>query len=189
MENYTDKTYSKNTWTSIYDDYSYGFGVEIGGEIFTNNTLKFASNYKKDLHKEHNIGDPWQEMIDETLSFALEDTHEFSENTSLIVGLSYDIRDAKKAQNYSDPKPVIDKRTRKQKTNKKGRLLWDENPYVWEFDKDKIKAFNYQALLKHSFDGNDELTLSFAKKSRFPTIKDRYSRRFDSTEPNPYLKE
>lgn len=110
--------------------------------------------------------------------------------TNLTLGISYDIRDAKKAQNYSDPNPtlILDKRGNHKK-NKKGSYLYSYNDYLWEFTKDKNKVFNYQALLKHSFDGFDELTLSFAKKSRFANIKDRYSRRFGKSDPNPYLKE
>ncbi|WP_367889830.1 TonB-dependent receptor [Campylobacter sp. CCUG 57310] len=56
---------------------------------------------------------------------------------------------------------------------------------------DKIKkehAFNYQVSLKHSFDGSDELSLSYAKKTYFPSMKDRYSERFRRFVPNPTLK-
>lgn len=155
---------TKNEFVSIYDDYSWGLGAEAGSEIFDNDTLKFAVNYKKDVHREHNVGDPEQEMSDETVSFALENTYDFSDMTSLVVGLSYDMRDAKKAE-YLDA----------------GVLK--------EFPMDDNDAFNYQALLRHSFDENDELTLSFAKKTRFPTMKDRYSYRFGRYEPNPYLDE
>lgn len=52
----------------------------------------------------------------------------------------------------------------------------------------KDGSFNYQAIFKHSFTDEDDLMLSFAKKTRFPTIKDRYSFRFGRFIPNPDLK-
>lgn len=166
-------------WGSIYDDYSWGLGAEIGAQIFSNNMLKFSTNYKKDVHREQDItykpnqtlNGPWEETQDDSLSFALENTYSFSQKTHLIVGLSYDKRETDHAQNYGVTKAS------------KGKKV------LYNFPNGKNSAFNYQALLKHSFDDSDELTLSFAKKSRFPTIKDRYSERFGRTIPNPDLEE
>lgn len=167
---YDDKTFTTQkkqyAFTSIYDDYSWGLGLETGGEISSQNTLKFASNFKKDAHKEHNIGDPWQKNEDNSYSFALEDTHAISDNTRVITGISYDVRNNKLAQYYDKGKKQILKHPSK-----------------------NAQAFNYQALLKHNFDESDELTLSFAKKSRFPTMKDRYSQRFKTHIQNPNLKQ
>ena len=50
-----------------------------------------------------------------------------------------------------------------------------------------LHAFNYQIKLAHHFTEHDEFALSFAKKTRFATMKERYSRRFGRTEPNPFL--
>ncbi|WP_141088533.1 TonB-dependent receptor plug domain-containing protein, partial [Campylobacter concisus] len=55
------------------------------------------------------------------------------------------------------------------------------------FDVGKKHAFNYQAAIKHSFDGNDELSLSYAKKTYFPSMKDRYSEKFGRNVANPFL--
>ncbi|MCD8213171.1 MAG: TonB-dependent receptor [Campylobacter sp.] len=160
--------YSPSVFHSHYRDKGYGGGIEIGGNIGDKDTLKFASSYKFDQHKEHDDGEPVQTYEDKTYSFGLENTYAFSEFTRLILGISYDTRDAVKAQEY-------------------GKLTSNQNT-LYDFEVGKRHAFNYQAALKHSFDGNDELSLSFAKKTYFPSMKERYSKRFGRNEPNPFLK-
>lgn len=39
---------------SYYDDHSYGGGLELGWDMSDKNTLKFATGYKYDVHKEKN---------------------------------------------------------------------------------------------------------------------------------------
>lgn len=155
-------------FNSHYRDKGYGFGAEIGGDIGDRDTLKFAFNYKFDEHKEHDGGEPVQTYQDKTYSFALENTYKFTDFTRLILGVSYDTRDAIKAQEY-------------------GKIISNKNT-LYDFEVAKRHAFNYQAAIKHSFDGNDELSVSFAKKTYFPSMKERYSKRFGRNEPNPYLK-
>ena len=155
-------------FNSHYRDKGYGLGTEIGGDIGDRDTLKFAVNYKFDEHKEHDDGEPVQTYQDKTYSFALENTYKFTDFTRLILGVSYDTRDAIKAQEY-------------------GKITSATNT-LYDFEVAKRHAFNYQAAIKHSFDGNDEFSVSFAKKTYFPSMKERYSKRFGRNEPNPYLK-
>ena len=155
-------------FNSHYRDKGYGLGTEIGGDIGDRDTLKFALNYKFDEHKEHDDGEPVQTYQDKTYSFALENTYKFTDFTRLILGVSYDTRDAIKAQEY-------------------GKITSATNT-LYDFEVAKRHAFNYQAAIKHSFDGNDEFSVSFAKKTYFPSMKERYSKRFGRNEPNPYLK-
>ncbi|WP_169976425.1 MULTISPECIES: TonB-dependent receptor [unclassified Campylobacter] len=169
LNSYKDKTYTKKTFGSHYKDYSYGFGLELGGDIADNNTLKFATSYKFDEHKEHDDGEPVQTYQDKTYTFGLENTYRFSDMTRLILGISYDTRDAIKAQEYGKPL-----------SGGKNRLF--------DFEVGKRHSFNYQAAIKHSFNGMDELSLSYAKKTYFPSMKERYSERFGRNTPNPFLK-
>jgi len=170
---FDDKTYSTqrrgSSFNSHYRDHSYGFGAEVGGDVSDQDTLKFATNYKFDEHKEHNDGEPVQKTQDAMYSFALENTYKFTDYNKLILGADYDIRDSKKAEKY-------------------GKILANR-PHFYSFpDLKKERAFNYQAAYKHSFDGNDELSLSYAKKTFFPSMKDRYSERFGRTFANPALR-
>ena len=96
-----------NLEDSKYKDKAHGFGLEIGGDIGDKDTLKFATSYKKDKHsgyKIHYTGrfgtEPTVTFIDKTYSFALENTYKFTDLTKLILGVSYDTRDAVKAEDY-----------------------------------------------------------------------------------------
>lgn len=59
--------------------------------------------------------------------------------------------------------------------------------YLFNFPTKDDDAFNYQALLEHSFDDKDSIYASFAKKTYFPTLKERYSSRFGKNLQNPNL--
>lgn len=163
---------------SYYRDYSYGVGIELGGNLTEQDLVKFSSIAKFDVHRGHNEYpkynrfDPVETSKDRTYSFGLENTHTFSEQTKLITGVSFDHREAKRAESYE--------------SENRCESLGKTN-VLCPFNVGNKNAFNYQIKLVHSFDQNDEFTLGFAKKTRFPTMKDRYSRRFGATEPNPYL--
>ena len=122
--------------------------------------IKFATSYKHDKHsgyKIHEMGrlgtEPTVTFIDKTYSFGLENTYKFSEYTKFIVGISYDIRDAVKAEDYIQNRGGGGGGGRNNPANYK----------LTSFDVGKKHAFNYQAAIKHGFDGEDELSLSFAK--------------------------
>nr|WP_314398803.1 TonB-dependent receptor [uncultured Campylobacter sp.] len=171
---------------SKYKDTAYGFSLETGGNIGDKDTLKFAANYKRDKHSGYRVHytgrfgtEPTVTFVDKTYSFALENTYKFSDFTRLILGVSYDVRDAVKAEDYI------------QFRGGGGGGGGRNNPANYKlisFDVGKKHAFNYQAAIKHSFDGEDELSLSFAKKTYFASMKDRYSERFGRFFANPYLK-
>lgn len=149
---------------SIYDDHTYGGSVEFGTKLSAANTLKLALHLKEDFHKEHNVGEPEQRSQDRTTSISIEDTHKLSNKLDLVVGASYDQRIGKEAQEYGGTPARL-----------------------FDFKLSDTSAFNPQAgLIYHtSTTGNAYLTV--ARKSRFPTIKDRYSGGFGSVVPNPDL--
>ena len=173
-----------NLEDSKYKDKSRGFGLELGGDIGDKDTLKFTASYKKDKHtgyKIHYTGrfgtEPTVTFADKTYSFALENTYKFTDFTKLILGASYDTRDAVKAEDYIQ-----------YKGRGRGAAKDPANYKLTSFDVGKKHAFNYQAAIKHSFDGSDELSLSYAKKTYFASMKDRYSEKFGRNFANPYLK-
>lgn len=153
------------TDTSIYNDHTYGGSVELGTKLSARNTLKVAVHIKKDFHSEHRVlSRPVQKFEDQTTSISIEDTHRITDKLDLIVGASYDKRDGKKAQDYTVALGVFDTK------------LGNDS------------AFNPQAglIYKTSATGNAYLTV--AKKSRFPTIKDRYSTGMGISLANPDVK-
>ena len=167
LYSYDDDTYTTQTrgyaFKSYYNDYSYGASAELGYPLFSNNMLRFAAHWKDDVHREHDEGDPRQRFEDRTLSLAAEDTHRFGQHTRLVAGVSYDRRNAVEAQDYD------------------GSTLTD-------MPTDTTHAWNPQIGLFHTLDQGGEVRLTVARKTRFATIKDRYSYRFGRTIPNPDLK-
>lgn len=167
LDSYDDARYSTITKTSsfksYYNDHTYGGSVEFGTKFSDVNTLKVALHLKEDFHKEHNLGEPEQESQDRTTSISIEDTQRLTEKLDLVMGASYDTRKGEKAQEYA---PAAG---------------------LYNFKLSDTSAFNPQAgLIYHTSEtGNAYFTI--ARKSRFPTIKDRYSGRFGRAVPNPDL--
>ena len=175
LRSFDDETFTKQTkkyaFNSFYRDYSYGAGFDLGGNLTTKDSLKFSAIVKYDVHRAHNNNDPIEVDKDRTYSFGLENSYAFTDQTKLVTGVSYDYRQSNRAEQYE------------KKCKKTGK-----NNAICPFDIDNKQALNYQVKLTHNFDKNDEFSLSFAKKTRFATMKERYSRRFGKTEPNPFLK-
>ncbi|MFC7288810.1 TonB-dependent receptor plug domain-containing protein [Herminiimonas glaciei] len=167
LTSYDDATYTSVTkgyaFRSFYDDHTYGGSVELGTKISDVNTLKVSLHVKKDFHKEHNLGEPEQRSEDRTTSIGIEDTHKLTNKLDLIVGASYDKRKEEIAQK------------------------WDKTRGLYEFPVKDSSAFNPQAgLIYHTSEtGNAYFTI--ARKSRFPTIKQRYSGGLGTAIPNPDL--
>lgn len=148
---------------SAYDDYTNGLSLQDDIQILTNNVLKFAYNYKEDVHRESTSTSPTQHFKDKTQTFAIEDTHRFGERLTLATGISHETRATLQAQDYQS-----------------GKLS--------DFPKEDNSATNGQAALLYKLGTAETLRFSVARKSRFATIKDRYSYRFGTAEPNPDLK-
>lgn len=167
LTSYDDATYtgiSKGyAFRSFYDDHTYGGSVELGTKISDVNTLKVSLHVKKDFHKEHNLGEPEQRSEDRTTSLGIEDTHKLTNKLDLVVGASYDKRKEEIAQK------------------------WDKTRGLYNFPVKDSSAFNPQAgLIYHTSEtGNAYFTI--ARKSRFPTIKQRYSGGLGTAIPNPDL--
>ena len=149
---------------SIYDDFSYGASTEFGTKITDNNTIKLALHYKTDVHREHDKGNPVQRFEDRTTSIGLEDTHQFTDKLALVTGISYDRREALQAEGFNTTTTSI-----------------------FDFPRKNADAWNPQAGIFYRPTKDSEIHATIAKKSRFATIKDRFSGRFGRAVPNPGL--
>jgi len=166
---YDDATYSTqkkgSSFQSWYDDYTDGLSVQGDFRLAATNQLRSSYNLKVDVHRENNAGEPVRNFKDRTQSFALEDSHAFSDRLSLATGLSFEQRDSQEAQDYNSTTKVVS-----------------------DFTRANNSATNGQAGLTYQLSGGDTLHASVAGKSRFPTIKDRYSYKMGQAIPNPALK-
>lgn len=166
---YDDKTYTTQTspyaFQSSYDDHSYGGNIELGLPTFNQHALKFSLFFKDDVHKERDTGEPIQHFKDRTYSLAIEDKYQWSSLLSMVMGMSYDHRQSIEAQDYNNKISVLS-----------------------DFSRMNKSAFNPQIGWFYALSDIDTLWFTVAHKTRFPTIKDRYSYRLGSATPNPDLK-
>ncbi|MCL2021187.1 MAG: TonB-dependent receptor [Betaproteobacteria bacterium] len=170
---YTNVTLSARNWVSYYDDNAKGVSVEVGTTALPRQTLKAALHFRRDQHKEWQdlnlataepFKEPKQENLEDSYSFALEDTVHITPEFDLVVGVSRDIRRTKKAEDWTSAAGLFDYEIADQfATNWQGAAIW-----------------RYREGGKANF--------SVSKRHRFPTMFDRFSSRFGSAMSNPQLK-
>ena len=162
---YDDATYTTQSrpyaFQSWYDDSGYGGSVEYG-RPFGRHMVRMAAHLKYDQHQEHDWGEPKRQFRDRTSSLALEDTITLTDRLSAVLGVSHDQRESLEAEDY-------------------------QSGVVSDFPGNDAAAWNPQAGLFYQLDKESAVRFTVARKSRFPTIKDRYSYRLGSAVPNPEL--
>lgn len=156
------RSYAFRSW---YDDPGYGASVVYELPQLGIHHVRAAAHLKHDEHTEHNAGEPERHFRDRTSSYGIEDTLQFTPSLSGVVGIAYDQRKSLRAENY----------------NSNTRAISD-------FPDNQGSSWNPQAGLffEHS---SGHWRLTAARKSRFPTIKDRYSYRLGQAIPNPDLEQ
>lgn len=165
---YDDATYTTQerpfAFQSFYDDYAYGGNARFSTQFSPSHELQASVYFKHDTHRENNLGEPQRRMADNTFSLALEDQLSLNSRLRLSSGMSYNLRSSIAAEDY----------------------LADENRIV-SFEPNDNAAFNLQAGLWYDLSKGQTLRLTAARKTRFATIKDRYSYRLGRALPNPEL--
>ncbi|WP_229684366.1 TonB-dependent receptor plug domain-containing protein [Flavobacterium limi] len=151
---------------SYYDDYTYGGNLEYETHFIPKNNLKIAVQFKEDVHRENNLGEPLRKFDDQTITIGIEDIYNVTEKFTVIPGLSYNSREDKKAEDYNSTTKVI-----------------TDYP-----DAGKSDAINAQIGLFYQLNETQKLGATVSQKMRFATIKDRYSYRMGTAIPNPDLK-
>ncbi|MDD2760572.1 MAG: TonB-dependent receptor [Methylomonas sp.] len=168
LRSYDNASYNSITrpyaFDSYYDDYTFGAGIEYGNTWLKHNEVKLAFSYKQDVHREvNNTNLPQQRFADELFSYAIENTYSPTDRLKFVVGASYDQQRQLQAQN----------------------LL---NNLLVSFPLSGVKdAYNAQGAAYFRLNDDLQLHASLARKTRFPTIKDRYSYRLGTALPNPGL--
>ncbi|MFH0784698.1 MAG: TonB-dependent receptor, partial [Pseudomonadota bacterium] len=167
LYSYDDATYTaiskKYAFRSWYDDYTDGGSLEMGSSFFADNMLKLALHYKRDVHREQNEGQPELTFKDQMFSVGLEDTYNFTKSLYAITGISYDFLDTFAAEEISTNGKVID------------------------FPMESTSGLNPQLGIFYTPGQNDTIHVAIARKTRLPSIKDKYSYRLGKAIPNPAL--
>jgi len=168
LKGFDNETYStqekRSSFTSYYDDYSCGASVEAGTELIPKNLLKIAVHYKNDMHRENNEGEPMRHVSDYTVSFGAEDEISVTDRLKVIPGVSYNSRASIIAEEYDS-----------------------KNDLISQLPANANNAVNAQIATQLKLTDAADLFLTIARKSRFATMKDRYSYRLGIALPNPDL--
>lgn len=149
---------------SYYDDYTVGGNAEFESRLGESNILKFAAQFKRDIHRENNLGEPQRNFTDNTFSFGIENTYRIIPSFAIVPGVSYNARSSTKAQDYNVTSQEIS-----------------------DFPSNSNNAVNAQLGMFWDISATQSLKGSVSRKTRFATIKDRYSYRMGQAIPNPDL--
>lgn len=166
-DSYDDVTYTTVSkpyaFKSIYNDYTLGGSVIFENTDIKNNSFSVVGQYKQDVHREHNIGEPIRRDADNNFYAGLEDTYHLTSALKVNAGVSYNDRRSTQTQQYIQS-------------------------VVSDLPNNSNSAWNVQGLIQYDVNSSNSLSFSVARKTRFATIKDRYSSKFGTTIPNPDLK-
>jgi iron complex outermembrane recepter protein len=172
LRSYDSSDYSfqtkKSSFTSIYFDDSFGGSADYQMDITEKHNLKAVIHYKYDHHREHNtwpVEETVRHMKDHFISAGVEENFSPAKNVLIIGGISYNFRDNIRADNYNSG-----------------------SDSVFPFPANRDAALNAQIGLDYHIAKNQDVRISLARKTRFATMKDRYSYRLGRSLPNPELK-
>lgn len=149
-------------FNSIYDDYAYGVSTELGSRRLAAHALKAGLQYKRDVHREHDVGAPEERMEDTLLSLGIEDAWRLSDDLTWILGAGWDRQQGRRADNL-------------------------QAGVVLAFPTATASGWNAQTALNWAVNDSWSAHASVARRTRFPTMKDRYSYRLGTAIPNPGL--
>lgn len=170
VDSYTDGTYttlrtsgrgSVATGRSIYHDRTTGGAIELESSRFGRHALRFVVHYKADEHEELDANGTSIALFEDRLvSFAAEDAIRLAPSVALSLGAS---------RHALRPEAVFSR----------------GNPYSLPGER---TASDAQAGLYYDPNSSARLYATIARRTRLPTLKDRYSQRLGTFIENPALR-
>ncbi|PMR73296.1 TonB-dependent receptor plug domain-containing protein [Billgrantia endophytica] len=148
-------------YPSRYDDYTYGFSTQGDFDLGDDTRLQLAYHFKDDIHRSQDDDSPRSRYQDRTHYLAAEGTQQLSDDLTLIAGLAWASREAREATNVVNGVPMEEEKGSNTAVNGQLGVTWQSGEGLWR--------------------------ASYARKSRFANIRDRYSYRFGRAIPNPDL--
>lgn len=171
VDSYTNVSYSTlktsgkgsvSTGRSIYNDRTNGASFELESARFTAQTLRLVGQYKTDDHKESDALAAVNAIFkDELVSWGVEDNIQLDPRLALSLGA---------ARHQLRPQSVFSL----------------GSAYSLP---EAQSATDVQAGLFHEWSSTTRLYATVARKSRLPTLKDRYSQRLGTYIENPELRQ
>ena len=176
---YDDATQTTQTrgraFNSYYEDVAWGGSAQLAVDLLPKNTFTLAAHFRRDKHVEyqHSPGfdfvEPRQHNVEDTWSIAAENRLAFSPTVTLVLGVSYDWRDLKRAEEFGEPPEGGEDR-------------------IFSYPIRNGDAVNAQGQLIWTPDEETSVHASVSSRARFPTIFERFSSRFGGATSNPDLK-
>jgi iron complex outermembrane receptor protein len=168
LDSYDDASYTTITrpyaFKSLYDDHTYGVSADYEQRWSESEITRLALHAKQDFHREVDaVGSPWEHFEDRTLSAGIEHEWHPTSAWSVTPGVSWNLLQAQRADNLT------------------GHVI---TPFPVGSD----VAFNSQLVVAYDVNDAMQVYAGASRKTRFPTLKDRYSYRLGSAIPNPGLK-
>jgi iron complex outermembrane receptor protein len=195
MAMYDDATYStvykaNSSGISNFDDHSIGSSGEFTTRALARNVIGVSLFLKDDTHHEDGISyfpknvpaiSPWQQDRDRQTSFGVQDVITISPRLRATVGFSADRLNGLEAQDVNSAKTqIVPFQVQSICAPSSASDFTSCTDHVW--------SYNPLASISYSLGKSGTLFATFAGKSRFPTLKDRYSYKFGRALPNPLLK-
>ncbi|MEO8756044.1 MAG: TonB-dependent receptor [Casimicrobiaceae bacterium] len=169
LESYDDASYTTQARPyafagSQYDDYSVGAGADYEWSWNDAHTTRFSAHYKRDVHREMQRAPalPWQRLDIPTYDAAVEHEWRISDAFSLTPSYQHVIQAGRTVQVYSA-----------------GRF----SPVTVE----QSTADNAQLIGTWKVSDGGSFVGGVSRKTRFPTLKERFSGGLGSAVPNPAL--
>lgn len=137
---------------SHYDDDTDGADLQLYADLRERDQVSFAAHWKGDVHREK--GDrnaPDDRYKDRTWSLSSEYQWAVDDTWDVVAGISYDWRDSLEAMKH------------------------ENHGSVTRYGDNNQSVFNWQTMAKYHVDNHDEIALSISDRSRFPTLKERYT--------------
>ncbi len=154
-----------SSYNSYYDDYTLGGNLELASDLNYKNHFRASVHAKNDNHSEHNDAEPVRHFADNTFSLGAEDVYKPTDKLSFIPGISYNLRKSIRAEDYHSADSTVS-----------------------NYPKNQNDALNAQLAAYYTISKIWNVSFDIAWRSRFATMKDRYSYRNGTALPNPDLK-
>ncbi len=171
LNSYDDATYTTHKrpyafYGSVYNDFTYGGSADFEWSWNSAHVTRVASHFRNDVHRESQVSPalPVMHLQIPTYDFAIEHEWHVLPALSLTPSYSYMIQPDKTVQVY--------------------------NSSVKKFsavETNRSTANNAQLVATYQIDAGPSVFAGVSRKTRFPTIKERFSGGLGSAVPNPGL--
>ena len=174
---------------SRYDDHADGASAVFTTRTLARNVIGVSVFFKDDTHKQPDtypqisLSTPIPVLRDQQTSFAIQDGIALTSHLYATVGFSADHLNGLQTQ-------YVDSNSKNTTYNQLLPYKCTASPNNTSFAgcTANFWSYNPQASLSYSFRNANTVFVTFADRSRFPVLKDRYSAGMGSALPNPDLK-